>query len=493
MRTRTDLLLLILALSPLSLHADRGLILRHKRPVPNSYIVVFKDSVAQTEITAVAHELALAHDAQIARSGNMEAVFQWALHGFAASMSDVAEATIALDPRVSFVEEDAYGQTSDTRSLADFYPPPYNTPDYRRWNLDRIDETQSVMDSSFQYRGDRSYSYQTNGTGVYVYVFDSGVQANHSEFGGRVLEGVEFSDNPAGPYFPYSPCGGELRSESSYPIITHGTATASVAGGATVGVANGVYIVPIKVVQCEGEVTRLSWWCWGMDWVASPSNPNLRCPNQMDPNQLCLGVLTTSMFIDPAITFPPVIDVPLPSFESAVTNVIMAGVTVVASANNQGGDACNGTPARLAYGNRDSIGDPRYRVITVGGTDELDRLWKCTNSSPIDCPGPTEQELRTGSNTGRCVDIYAPAHGLKLAAMMGPNSYRTDLISTSGTSFAAPYVAGLLARILQHWGWQPPSNMWLELQWRAFQLPANFDGDGIPVNDLLARLSATDF
>src|SRR5947209_7917676 len=61
------------------------------------------------------------------------------------------------------------------------------------------------------------------------------------------------------------------------------------------------------------------------------------------------------------------------SSEESVLNLINAGVTVIASANNQNANACDTSPARLSRNSpiRPASSDPSsalYKVITAGGT-----------------------------------------------------------------------------------------------------------------------------
>jgi hypothetical protein len=227
------------------------------------------------------------------------------------------------------------------------------------WGLDRIDGT---LDSLFTSKGD--------GVGVRIYVLDTGVDANHPELAGRVIDGYDaFGQN-----LDQTDCNG------------HGTHVAAVAAGDVHGVAPGATIVPIRILNCssQGNTGTLA---AGIDWILD-NHPRDK-----------LGIVNMSF----AGQKSQIID-------TNVSKLLSAGIITVAAAGNFSDDACKFSPASIPG------------VITVGATATGD------------------QRLGT-SNWGDCVDIFAP--GSRILSANSLNYVAPS--SRTGTSQAAPYVAGALA------------------------------------------------
>lgn len=169
----------------------------------------------------------------------------------------------------------------------------------------------------------------------------------------------------------------------------HGTHVAGTVGGSTYGVAKTVRLFAVRVLSCSGSGST-SGVIAGVDWV-------------------------TANHIDPAVANMSLGGGASSALDGAVRNSIAAGVTYSIAAGNSNANAANFSPARVT------------EAITVGAT--------------------TSSDARSSfSNFGSVVDIFAPGSSIRSAWLTSDTATAT----LSGTSMAAPHVAGVAARVLQN-------------------------------------------
>jgi len=322
--------------------------------VADQYIVVYKENVLRFETLSKTQ-------ARVERQGGkLLHYYTNVLDGYSALLTPDALEAVRNDPAVAYVVADGVvwaDQQPEPEPIAVQLDPP-------SWGIDRIDQRYLPLDKQYVYRND--------GTGVHVYVIDTGVRSTHVEFTGRMRPGFSVIKDGRGT----EDCFG------------HGTHVAGTIAGSMTGVAKDAYIHPVRVLGCDGFGTD-SGVIAGMDWIAA---------NHVSPAvaNMSLGGSATD------------------AIDTAVKNLVKSGVTVVVSGGNKSAEACNYSPARA------------IEAITVGATNNIDeRAWF--------------------SNYGYCLDLFAPGQAIYSAYYLNDASY----VEMSGTSMAAPHVAGAAALLLE--------------------------------------------
>ena len=315
----------------------------------DSVIVVFRDRVASP--VALAQQMGREHGFA------PRLVYQHALKGFAASLSPRAVDALSRNPDVAWVEADGPVWLVADQSGS-------------TWGLDRIDEKIQPLDGN--------YTYDFTGAGVTAYIIDTGIRFSHSEFGGRATSGFDAVDGGTA-----DDCHG------------HGTHVAGTTGGTTYGVAKGVSLVAVRVLDCAGSGSW-SGVIAGIDWVTGNHAAGAPAVANMS-----LGGGANS------------------SVDTAVRNSIADGVSYAVAAGNgnfigRAQDACKYSPARVS------------EAMTIGATDNTDKK-------------------ASWSNYGNCVDWFAP--GVSITSAWSTSNTATNTIS--GTSMATPHTTGVAALYLQ--------------------------------------------
>jgi subtilisin family serine protease len=347
--------------------ADAPLKLAQSRAIPGQYIVVLDDS---------------ADGATVARRNSIttQRVYSSALRGFSARLSAAQLRAVRRDGSVAYVEQDSLASINDKPAPKDrsrkaptlgsavgphtLPPTGESVQTGATWGIDRVDQPYLALNGT--------YRYTSKGNGVTAYVIDTGIYTAHSNFGGRAVGGFTAIGDGNGT----NDCHG------------HGTHVAGTIGSASFGVAKGVRLVAVRVLDCGGSGSW-SGVISGIDYVTYTHN----------------GPSVANMSLGGGFN---------QAVNDAVTNSIGEGVTYAVAAGNSNDNACNYSPSSTPL------------ALTVAATDSADAR-------------------ASFSNYGTCVDVFDP--GVNIKSLWPTSTTATAVLS--GTSMASPHVAGLAALFLQ--------------------------------------------
>jgi cerevisin len=341
----------------------------------DSYIIMLKEDLDSSLmdnhfnfLQAVHEESSFAGD----ESSGVRQIYDGHIKGYAGRFAEGTINRLREMPEVSFIEKDSIVKTMEL--------------DVQRsapWGLARISHRPKLRFGTFT-----RYDYDNRGgEGVTVYIIDTGINVNHTEFQGRASWGKTVPE------------------DEDVDGNGHGTHCAGTIGSRKYGVAKAANLVAVKVLGSNGSGS-MSDVVGGVVWAATKAKEAMdaakaefaatgRTKHKGSVANMSLGGGKS------------------PALDQAVNRAVDSGMHFAVAAGNDNRDACGYSPAAAE------------NAVTVGASTLGD-------------------ERAYFSNYGKCVDVFAPGLNI-LSTYIGSTTATTTM---SGTSMASPHTAGLLAYLL---------------------------------------------
>jgi|SRR5581483_6838009 len=361
-------------------------------PAAGRYLVVVKDGASPADVVAAVQRLGATVDRFFAT-----------MRTAVVSLPDEGVAALRGDPRVAYVAPDRIVHILATAVPALGRPWPTGVA---RIGVTPLSDHQSAAG------GSTPAARRTA-----VALLDTGVMPRSDL---NVVGGVDCS---AGS----SDDGGRGGDGTTADRNGHGTHVAGIVGDqgppGVVGVSPGTPLYAVRVFGADGSGPISDVIC-GLDWVAAhAAAAHIKVAN------LSLGGPGSDDGQCGRTDHDP--------FHAAICRVTAAGVTVVAAAGNDGDDMANSTPA--AY----------REVLAVTAMADFDGRPGGLGSPPLDCATSDRDDV-----VAHYSDYAVPGSANEAHTIAAPgdcitaawNDGRTKTLS--GTSMAAPHVAGLVARCI---------------------------------------------
>lgn len=314
--------------------------------------------------------------------------YRHALKGFAARLNDRQVQRLREDPEVAFVTVDRPVRASATLAAGDSVPV----------GVERIE---AATDTSVR-----------SASGVNVAVIDSGIDLDHPDL--AAVDGTNCVQS-----------GQSADDDNGHGTHVAGTIAARNDGAGVVGVAPGTRVYAVKVLDANGRGTFSDVIC-GIDWVTATRTDE-------DPgNDVKVANLSLGASGDPVESCSTTTD----ALHLAICNSTAAGVVYAVAAGNSGWD--------FDYEPIPDVPAAYPQVLTVTAMTDADGDPGGLGGSPSCDKGEDDDRYASFSNwagttAGAQHTIAAP--GVCVTSTW-PGGGDAEL---SGTSMAAPHVAGAVA------------------------------------------------
>lgn len=273
------------------------------RSIQNAYIVVLQDDVQSVESE-------VAQLTQGLGGAQPDHIYKHSIKGFSIKVPEAAIRGLLNNPKVKYIEQDQIASIDATTQTG------------ATWGLDRTDQRALPLSGT--------YTYNSNGSTVDAYIFDTGIRTDHEEYNGRRAAGYD-AVTAGGP---------------ANDLNGHGTHVAGTVGGIKYGIAKGITLIPVKVLGDNGSGSW-SGVIAGVDWAVGHHTTKPAVGN------MSLGGGTSI------------------SVDDAVRRAVADGIVMCLAAGNSNVDASTSSPARTV------------EAITVGATGSNDARASYSNFGSV--------------------------------------------------------------------------------------------------------------